>query len=305
MSSDSHVARCLTALRELSLALASDLEALSPVALDGPTNCPPWRVRDLAAHVVSSGEGFVDNIRNGLGGSVDPPGDRHGRQVELESADARTLADALEAVTRAFEGLYSSLEADQLEVICYHRRGNRSVRWYAAHRLAEVAFHAWDIHFSLGRTPRLDEHIAALLLPTLLESNAPRTYAAGLTAQRGSGEQFLLAVEDDPQSRWRVTIGPERLEAKREATPPAQPQATSAAAPPTTSPPADHPLSSPPADHLASRPPADLTITASAADLALLVYGRANLPSLSASGAVRLEGDPALVDRFAQIYPRP
>jgi uncharacterized protein (TIGR03083 family) len=306
MSSDSHVARCLTTLRELSYALASDLGALSPAELDGPTNCPPWRVRDLAAHVVSSGEGFVDYIRNGLGGSVEPPaGDRHGRQVELESAEPRTLADALKAVTSAFEGLYSSLEADELEMICYHRRGNRSVRWYAAHRLAEVAFHAWDIQFSLGHTPVLDERVAVLLLPTLLESNAPRTYAAGLTAQRGSGERFLLAVVDDPESRWRVTIHPAQLVAERVATPPAHHITNSAADPPISTPPADLPSSDSSADLPVTGAPADLTITASAADLALLVYGRANLPSLSASGAAHLEGDPSLVHRFAEIFPRP
>jgi ubiquinone biosynthesis protein UbiJ len=51
--------------------------------------------------------------------------------------------------------------------------------------------------------------------------------------------------------------------------------------------------------------PADLTITGSATLLALLVYGRAELPSLAESGAVQLEGDPALVERFARVFPRP
>ena len=71
-----------------------------------------------------------------------------------------------------------------------HRRGNRSVRWYAAHRLAELAFHAWDFQVSTGQTPTLDEQVALLLLPTLLESNVPRTYAAGLSTERGAGERY-------------------------------------------------------------------------------------------------------------------
>jgi predicted lipid carrier protein YhbT len=144
------------------------------------------------------------------------------------------------------------------------------VRWYAAHRLAEVAFHGWDLRFSLGQAPQLDQQVAALLLPTLLKSNAPRTYAAGLTPQRGSGERYLLVVEEDLSARWLVTIDPDKLEA------------------------------------IDSREEADLTITGSAATLALLAYGRSDdLRTLSQSGAVRLKGNLALADRFALIFPRP
>jgi uncharacterized protein (TIGR03083 family) len=241
-------------------------------AWDGPTNCPPWRVRDIAAHIVSSGEGFVGSIRRGLAGSVEPPGhgeDRQRRQAELESADPATVAGELENVTRDFVGLYAGLGDQQLSTICFHRRGNRSIRWFAAHRLAEVAFHSWDLRFSLGKAPRLDETVAALLLPTLLESNAPRTYAAGLTPERGRGERYGLSVLDDASANWLVTIDPDGLSAKR------------------------------------GGRPADLTITGSATDLAMLVYGRSDLATLFGTGAVQLEGDLTLVDRFALVFPRP
>jgi uncharacterized protein (TIGR03083 family) len=266
------VERCLDSIRELSAELVNTLLALSPEAWDGPTNCAPWRVRNLAAHIVSSGEGFVDSIRQGLAGSVEPSvgiDERHRRHAELEAADSETVARALQAVTFAFEGLYTGLSDTQLSAICFHRRGNRSVRWYAAHRLAEVAFHAWDLHFSLGHAPLLDTTVAALLLPTLLESNAPRTYAAGLTPQRGGGERYLFVVGDEPLARWLVTIGPDKLEARRGAA------------------------------------PADLTITGPASALAMLIYGRLDLDAAAQSGVLRLDGDLALADRFSLIFPRP
>jgi uncharacterized protein (TIGR03083 family) len=272
MSTDPHVERCLGSIGELSEALVKVLVALSPEAWDGPTNCAPWRVRNLAAHIVSSGEGFVDSIRQGLAGSLEPSiglDERQRRHAELEAADSETVARALQAVTVTFAGLYAGLQDTQLEAICFHRRGNRSVRWYAAHRLAEVAFHSWDLHFSLGHQPRLDDTVAALLLPTLLESNAPRTYAAGLTPQRGSGERYLFVVADDPLARWLVTIDPDKLEARRGAT------------------------------------PADLTISGPASALALLIYGRLELHTASQSGVVRLDGDLARADCFARIFPRP
>jgi uncharacterized protein (TIGR03083 family) len=272
MSTDPQVERCLRFISELSNALAAELVALPAEAWDGPTNCAPWRVRDLAAHMVSSGEGVVASIQQGLAGSVEPrlsDAERHHRQADLSAADAETVACALQAVNTDLEGLYASLAETALATICFHRRGNRSVRWYAAHRLAEVAFHYWDLQFSLGRQPMLDEQVAALLLPTLLESNAPRTYAAGLTPQRGTGERYLLRVADDPAACWLVQIDPDKLEARR-----------GAAA-------------------------ADLTIGASASVLALLVYGRFELPAASQSGTVQLQGDLSLADQFSLIFPRP
>jgi uncharacterized protein (TIGR03083 family) len=272
MSSDPEVERCLSAIRELSGRLSRDVAALSADEWDTVTNCAPWRVRDLVAHIVSSGEGFAASIRQALKGSQEQSishAQRDRRQAELIAADPPTAAKAIDAITNDFIGLYDGLEEDGLSAIGFHRRGNRSVRWFAAHRLAEVAFHAWDFQVSLGREPKLDEDVALLLLPTLLESNVPRTYAAGLSAEKGSGERYLLSVTDNPDAQWVVTIDPDELTAVR------------------------------------GEGPADLAITGTAAALALLTYGRYDLASLFQSGAVRLEGDAALADRFGTIFPRP
>jgi hypothetical protein len=223
-------------------------------------------VRELAAHVLQSGQGFVDNVRRGLAGSAEPP-TQHPPQ--LDSTEPSSVSRALTVTTSDFISLYDGLDDAQLDAICFHRRGNRSVRWYAAHRLAEVAFHAWDLSVSLGKEPVFDDEVAALLLPTLLESNVPRTYAAGLSVERGRGERFLLAVDDDPSARWLVTIDPDALNTRR------------------------------------GDAGADLTLEGPASALALLVYGRRELPRLVASKTVRASGDARLVDRFALIFPRP
>jgi uncharacterized protein (TIGR03083 family) len=272
MSSDPQVERCLISLRELSSALSNELRTMSPEAWDGPTNCAPWQVKDLVSHIIVSGEGFAASIRQGLAGSVEQSishHDRDRRQEQLAADGPANAARELDALTDAFIGLYDGLDEAGLSAICFHRRGNRSVRWYAAHRLAEVAFHSWDLQVSLEREPTLSEEVASLLLPTLLESNAPRTYAAGLSDQRGTGERYLLAVGDDPAARWLITIDPDQLTAVR------------------------------------GDAPADVTITGSAAALALLVYGRVGVSQLFQSGAIHLDGDLVLADRFASVYPRP
>ena len=260
---------CLRAIEEASGSFTEEIAQLSAVEWDTPSNCPPLRVRDIAVHLVTSGEGFVVAVLRGLNGSVEPVVGDGTRQRELAAADTSIVAGALDAVTAEFVGCYAGLSEDQLAMLCFHRRGNRSVAWYAFHRLAEVAFHAWDVHTSLRRGAELAEPMAALLLPTLLESNAPRIYAAGLSAERGRGERIAFVVEAEPSTSWLVTIRPDAMAVTR--------------------------------DH----EPADLTVTGSPAALALLVYGRRRLPDLEASGAVRVAGDRALVERFALVFPKP
>ena len=112
--------------------------------------------------------------------------------------------------------------------------------------------------------------MAGLLLPVLLESNAPRTYAAGLSAERGSGERYLLAVADDPSARWLVTIRPDQLTAMR------------------------------------GDAEADATLTASAATLALLAYGRHDLPELVRDGRLSIDGGAGVAERASpQSSPAP
>jgi uncharacterized protein (TIGR03083 family) len=255
------VAPVLAALRERSQELTHTISDLTWEEWQRESNCPPWRVHDLAAHVVTSGRGFIASIKRGLAGTVDPP---DGPRADLGHAEPAMVAQALSQVTAEFESLYDRLSDAELETICWHRRGNRSVRWYASHRLAEVAFHGWDLETSLGYSRPFPEEVARLLLPMLLESNVPRTYAAGLSEQRGRGERYLLRVQDDPSLTWQVTIDPEELRVSR------------------------------------GDGPAAVQVTASAAELALLVYGRAELRDFPA-----IDGDPAMVERFAHIFPRP
>jgi hypothetical protein len=117
MSSDPNVERCLSLVRELSDALVEQLLVVSARAWDGPTNCAPWRVRDIAVHLVSSGEGFAASIRRGLAGSVEP-GDvseaRQRRQAELEAANAQAIGRELKTVTDEFTGLYAGLQDQEL-----------------------------------------------------------------------------------------------------------------------------------------------------------------------------------------------
>jgi uncharacterized protein (TIGR03083 family) len=255
-------------IRTLSQRLRGDLASLPPRVWDAPTNCPPWPLRRLVAHIVNNGDFIRLSVERGVDGITEPPlsAEERERQVnDLANASPAEMIQLLERTTAEFERVFERLGAEDLEAICYHRRGNRSARWYAQHRLIEVAFHYWDFEHSLGREAMLDQEVASFLLPTIVESNLPRIYPSG---PRGEG-RFCLAVEGAPGSSWLLTASPAGLEVAR------------------------------------GRDAADVTITATPAALALLVYGRANLAEEERRSQVRVEGDRALADRFRTIFPAP
>lgn len=268
MSSDPEVQESLRHIRAVTARLREVLVGLPPKGWDVQTNCPPWPVQGVVAHVVSSGERFRASVERGVAGLTEPPwpeAQQERRMDELADASPDERIAALDQVTAAIEELYNGLDDEQLEAICFHRRGSRSARWYAKHRLAEVAFHLWDLQHSLGRHAALDDEVAEFLLPMLLESNLPRIYAGG----PGGEGRFRLTLAGLPASSWLLTARPDRLDVTR-------------------------------ADD-----EADVTISGSAAPLALLVYGRAELPELERRGLVRVEGDRAVANRFHQIFPKP
>ena len=272
MSAQPDVDQSLHLIRTATRRIQERLAALPPEAWDGPSNCLPWRVRELIGHLVNGAWTFRLSVERGVAGSVDPAipeAEREARIAAVGAAAPDELRERLERETEQFEALYERLSADELEAICYHRRGNRPARWYVQHRLAEVAFHQWDLERSLGRPATLDPEAAEFLLPMLLESNLPRIYATG---PRGQG-RFRLVEESRgaaPAVRtWLLDATPERLDVQRDGR------------------------------------AADVTIAAPPEVLALLIYGRADLAEEERQGRARVEGDRTLAGQFNAIFRGP
>jgi uncharacterized protein (TIGR03083 family) len=226
-------------------------------------------VRRLVAHIVNNAEFIQMNVERGAAGLVEPginPDERAKRVQYITDAPPDEVVTILDQTSADLEAALERLTPKQLEAICYHPAGNRSARWYAQQRLAEIAFHQWDLLASLGRDATVDGEVASFLLPMLLESNLPRIYQRG---PKGEG-RFRLVAQDAPDQRWLLVATPEALDV--------QP---------------------------GSDGPADVTITAPLGTLAHLIYGRAKLAEEEQRGRARVEGDRALADRFHTIFPGP
>ncbi|HEY7068225.1 MAG TPA: maleylpyruvate isomerase family mycothiol-dependent enzyme [Chloroflexota bacterium] len=268
MASHADVDASIRHIRAETERLRATLASLPAEAWDTPSNCPPWPVRRLVAHIVNNAEFIQTNVERGAAGitvsGIDPEA-RAKRVQYIAGAPPAEVVTILDQTTADLEAAFERLSPEQVEAICYHPAGNRPARWYAQQRLAEVAFHQWDVLHSLGRDPALDPAVAGYLLPMLLESNLPRTYQRG---PKGDG-RFRLVAQDAPDQAWLLTATPERLQVQR------------------------------------GGDGAACTITAPAGILALLVYGRANLAAEEQRGRARVEGDRALADRFHTIFPGP
>jgi uncharacterized protein (TIGR03083 family) len=269
MAAHAEVDASIWHIRAETRRLRDTLSNLPAEAWDTPTNCPPWPVRRLVAHIVNNAEFIQQNVERGAAGLTEPgitPEERAKRVQYITDAPPAEVVAMLDQTTADLEAALERLSPEQLEAICYHPAGNRSARWYAQQRLAEIAFHQWDLLHSLGRDATIEREVASFLLPMLLESNLPRTYQRG---PKGEG-RFRLVAQDAPDQNWLLVATPERLEVQR-----------------------------------GGDGPADVTITAPLGTLALLIYGRANLAEEEQRGRARVEGDRARADRFHTIFPGP
>ncbi len=266
MAAHPEVEQSLRYLADLTARVHAELAALPAESWDAPSNCPPWPVRRLAAHLVENALFVQENVEHGVAGRTEPAVTREARAARVEALAAGAPAELLAALDRYsadLAGLFHRLSADELERICYHPAGNRSARWYAQQRLAEVAFHRWDLLCSVGQPAALDEEIARFLLPMLVESNLPRIYARG---PKGSA-RLALGVAEAPDLHWGLTATPEALEVRRGAR------------------------------------ETEATLVGPAAVLGLLIYGRARLDEEIAAERVRVEGDREAAERFLSLLP--
>jgi uncharacterized protein (TIGR03083 family) len=248
----------------------ADLDSLAEADWDQPSNCPPWTVRQLVAHQMGGAERYITAIEKALAGEPIPPEPRAARAVRMNEIAAQPPAKIMvdfRALTEVFEAFFGGLSDEQLSVIAPHSHGPRGPVWFVEQRLAEVAFHHWDVNTVLGRPAELATETLRYLLPMLLEMNFPAVLARD---KRGGHGSYHLAVRDQPDLAWQLDFAPGAVVVRR-----GGPSAGSA------------------------------LIEADAAALSLLIIKRHTLAELQAQGRLTFSGDPAMADRFEELFGGP
>lgn len=247
----------------------ADLEALDAAQWELPTNCSPWLVRTLAAHVARQVESYIGNIEPGLRGQTVEPESREkrtNRMNEIAAWETPAILAFLRESNAHFNSWFGSLTPEQLDIVGPHSHGPRTAAWFIDMRLSEIAFHRMDLEGSLGRTTDLDPETARHLLPMLLELNVPAVVNRDKTGGEGS---YVIAVKGEPSAVWQLAFSPGAL---------------------TVYPGVAH---------------GDTRFEGDAAALAQLVYGRATWPELQQVGRLTVSGDQAAADRFHSLFKGP
>ena len=76
------------------------------------------------------------------------------------------------------------------------------MRWFCTQLLTEVAFHRWDLGYSLGQRGPLSEELGAYLLPFMLDPDEPV-----FAGRRSPGGQEVYTLVSRVGS-WKLTATP-------------------------------------------------------------------------------------------------
>ena len=184
--------RSLELLRPNVEALNRDISALTLQQWDAPSSCAGWQLADLVSHVVRNGWSMLTFVTNTLTGEDKPA---FGPSVmpiqeDIKAGGHVAAAQRQQHESEEFIGLLAGLNDEQLgQVNTGHPSGPRDLAWACSQRLAEVAYHHWDLRSSLAAAVALDAPLASHLLTFLLsperanimvpqpaEGSAPQTF---------------------------------------------------------------------------------------------------------------------------------
>jgi uncharacterized protein (TIGR03083 family) len=240
-------------IRRESDAWLEEQEAFAPAQWDAPTNCPPWEVRTVIAHVCRGAISYLDSLDAARKREPRPYATPEQRAAAIAQIAAQT-PDRLAAEFRRhvddFERAYSLITERELELRLVHPFGQMSPRWFAEQRLAEIAYHRWDIGHSLGHDAEIDAEVCQALLPMLLLENAPAISRLGGGPKVDASYTF---VDETSGEAWTLDATGGRLTAR-------------------------HGIGG------------DTTVSGDPSALVLLVYGRRPLDELIAAGRIHIEG---------------
>jgi uncharacterized protein (TIGR03083 family) len=196
---DSVLAGLAVELRDFAVLVRS----LDDVALDVPTRCAAWTVRDVAAHVVGT---VVDVASGNLEGQGTPPVTQ--RQArEREGATSAQLADELDSALPALAALLESLPADAWEGPSlldpsFTLGFSVEALWYDAYVHAEDIRAALGVAAARGAGLRCAvHHVAGYLdqrgwpvMTLVLDGLEPVDIGGGGTEAWGDPLEFVLAA---------------------------------------------------------------------------------------------------------------
>jgi len=191
---------------EEQMRLCERLGQLTPRQLEQPSNLPGWSVFDVSVHITRVLDSIGKAIQRASVGDRTPAFgvSARPREQEIRAMSPEQWVELQRAAYAEIRTVVGGLSDSQLEECTFpHPQGERSIRWFCTQLLAEVAFHRWDIEYSLGTREPLDEALASYVLLFLLDSAEP---LFGGLRSASDVQRFRVAT---PYTGWVLAVSVE------------------------------------------------------------------------------------------------
>ena len=263
-----HRDQCLILQDQVSALIQNTAAVLDADGWATPTNCPPWNITMLVAHMTRGAESFTAVLQAGLAGDINftsTPEERQRRQAELAAMPSAELLATFVTNQASFRELQQSIGEADLERYARHPWALQPLWWFSDQRLAELAFHAWDLHHSLSQEIDIAANVAQFLMPSIIERNV-KAFHKPSPASYG---HWLIQATDVENGSWMVDPDDGGVAIARTSR-----------------------------EH-------DIAIQGDAAALLRWFYGRANIDALEAEGRITLTGARFRVVAWPEMFPAP
>jgi uncharacterized protein (TIGR03083 family) len=189
--------------------------AEAPGAWDAPTACENWAVKDAAAHIVDTVEGYFPAFDAARGTAEDKPPAGLPSMSELANAGAKALSslpqgelmDRLRSDQQKLMEMLQALGPDDWTglMVTHPYMGPVPAFFYAAGQLMDFGVHSWDIRQGTGRAHGLSGDAADLLVPfmfalwqgTVKADRDPAPFQIGIRVSGRNAGDYRVTVDEN------------------------------------------------------------------------------------------------------------
>jgi uncharacterized protein (TIGR03083 family) len=158
--------------------LLSELKKLPESAWQHPSDCAGWTNARVVAHLAVGAEWYAHSVGRGLRGDIQPPSIPGGQRLTVEQFRERSGAKQEDLAHKPRAELLALLDKNGTNLVdvlrrvaphnmtkqAWHPAGPRTIAMFVSARVAELAFHGWDIHVSLDPQARVRELLQPFLV---------------------------------------------------------------------------------------------------------------------------------------------
>ena len=164
-----------------------------------------WTIEDVIAHLAENIDGWSNNIIRAIAGNADPPEgqaflpprERASHPTGPAARESRRhsgpqILDEFITGHERLRKILETLDDDDWDKPCFHRRGVVTTRAFVGLQVQELALHGWDVRWGLDNEAELSEEslpILINLLPRWIES----AFMSGLELPTPVRFRFVVA----------------------------------------------------------------------------------------------------------------